>query len=224
MSETVHSQGRRVVSNDDLLAAFRWRYATKRFDATRKISSQDWETLEQTMLLAPSSFGLQPWRFVVVQNPAIREKIKAVAWGQTQVTDASHLVVFAVRKTMDALDVQKLIDRTSAVRNMPADALETAKQMMLGTVSKLSREEMDEWCARQVYIALGFFLASAATLGIDACPMEGFDPKQVTEILGLQKHGYSALVLATAGYRSPDDKYGKLPKVRYAHEDVIMTI
>jgi len=214
----------KIVANEALLEQLRWRYATKKFDTARKISPEDWATLEEALLLAPSSFGLQPWKFFVIRDPALREKLKGAAWHQTQVVDASHFVVFAARKGIAEADVQKLIDRVSDIRNIPAAKLEEYKKIMQASISMKSPEQLDAWCARQVYIALGFFLSSAAVLGIDACPMEGFEPKKFDEILGLEKLGYTAVVMATAGYRSKEDHYGELAKVRFEAKEVIVGI
>jgi nitroreductase len=212
----------RVVSNEALIAQLNWRYAVKKFDPSRKISEADWATLEKALALSPSSYGLEPWKIVHVKDAAIRAKLRPAAYGQSQVTDASHMLVFASRKGFNASDVQKLIDRVSVVRNIPVAALEDYKKMMLGMLSSLTPELADAWSARQTYIALGVFLTSAAVLGIDACPMEGFNPAQFDEILGLEKLGYTARAIATAGYRAADDGYGKLAKVRFT--DSMITV
>ena len=224
MPASAEKSGTKVVANENLLDQLNWRYATKKFDADRKISPLDWATLEEAMILAPSSFGLQPYKFFVINDKATREKIKAAAWNQSQITDASHLVVFAARKTMAAEDVQKLIDRTSEVRNIPAPALEEYRKMMMGSIAMKGPEKLADWAGRQTFLPLGFFLSAAALLGIDACPMEGFDPAKVDAILGLEKLGYGSVALATAGYRSADDNYAKLAKVRFEAKDIIVTI
>ncbi|MCW5765376.1 MAG: NAD(P)H-dependent oxidoreductase [Phycisphaeraceae bacterium] len=198
-----------------------WRYATKKFDPGRKIPADRWAALEKAMILAPSSYGLQPWRFVVVNDATLRAKLRAVSWNQPQITDASHLVVFCRRAAMTPADVERYVQRIVDVRAVPAAALEQYKNMMLGTVKGLSAEQSGAWNGRQVYIALGFFLSAAAMLGIDACPMEGFDGAKYDEILGLPAEGYHAQVVATAGYRAPDDEFGKMAKVRFADADVV---
>jgi nitroreductase len=208
------------VNNETILRQLNWRYATKKFDPARKIQAPDWKTLEQSLVLSPSSGGLQPWKFVVVTNPDVRTRLRAAAYNQPQVTDASHLVVFAARVGFGPADVQRLVDRVADVRNVPLESLEGYKNMMLGIVNR-PRAEVNAWAARQSYIALGTFLSTAAMLGIDACPMEGFDPAQFNQILGLDKQGYTAVAIATAGYRAEDDPYAKLPKVRFSSEDVI---
>lgn len=206
---------------DDVLAQLKWRYATKRFDLARKIPGDLWARLEEALTLSPSSYGLQPWKFFVVTDPAVRAKLAPVAWNQAQITTASHLVVFAVRKNMGAADAQRLAARTAEVRGVPVESVEAYKNMVAGAFSRLAPEQIDAWMARQVYIALGVFLTTAAMLGVDACPMEGFQPEKFDEILGLMEKGYGSVVLAAAGYRSPDDKNATLEKVRYPKDEVI---
>jgi len=221
MSNVDHSTGHRAISSESIIKQLNWRYATKKFDPAKKISPVDLATLEQAMILSSSSFGLQPWKFVVVSDPAIRLKLRAAAFNQAQITDASQLVVFCFRKTMTPDDVQQYIDRIAEVRNVPAEKLEEFKQMMVGFVKSKAPADMDTWSARQVYIALGFLLTTAAMLGIDACPMEGFDPAKFNEILDLPKAGYSSVALCAIGYRAEDDHAAKLTKVRHTAGKVI---
>lgn len=208
------------VNNETIVRQLNWRYATKKFDSSRKIQAPDWKTLEQALVLSPSSFGMQPWKFVVVQDAKLREQIRAAAWNQAQVTDASHLVVFAYKQDLGVADVDRFIARVAEVRNVPVESLADYRQAILGSVSR-PKEQVEAWSSRQAYIALGVFLSTAAMLGIDACPMEGLDPDAVTRILGLQEQGYRAVVMATAGYRSDEDKYARLAKVRFTPEEVI---
>jgi nitroreductase len=209
-----------AISESDLIQSLSWRYATKKFDPTRKIAAATWKTLEQALVLSPSSYGLQPWRFVVVNDPAVRKRLQPVSWNQPQIVDASHLVVFARRTSMTADDVQRYIDDIAKKRGVPAAALDGYKGMMLGTINTPAFPAA-EWAARQAYIALGVFLASAAALHIDACPMEGINTAQYDEILGLPAQGYSSVVVATAGYRAADDSYAGLAKVRFDHDLVV---
>ena len=211
------------IASETLLTQLRWRYATKKFDPTKKISAADWRALEETLVLAPSSFGLQPWRFIVVSNPAVREKLVPVSWGQRQVADASHLVIFAIKRGLNAADVDRFMDRTAEVRNVPAASFDDFKKMLLGFLAAPGFD-VDAWATRQAYIALGQFMAGAALLGIDACPMEGLEPARYDEILGLEKEGYATVVACPAGYRAADDKYATLPKVRFAPEQVITRV
>lgn len=208
------------VNNETIVRQLNWRYAVKKFDPSRKIQAPDWRTLEQSLVLSPSSYGLQPWKFLVVENPDVRAKLRAAAYNQPQITDASHLVVFAHRTGFSTADIDRHVERVAAVRSLPTESLAGYRNAMLGAVRR-PQEQTDAWTSRQVYIALGNFLATAALLGIDACPMEGFDAAQFDKILGLAEQGYHAQVIATAGYRAEDDAYAKLPKVRYSPEDVI---
>ncbi len=209
------------VADEVLLRQLQWRYATKQFDTARKIPAEDWRTLEQALVHAPSSFGLQPWKFFVVTDPELKAKLKSASWNQAQITDASHLVVFAIKKNLGAGDVDRYLARIAEVRGVQVETLEGFKKMLLGSLGR-PVEDVNAWAQRQLYIALGFFLSAAAMLGIDACPMEGFQPDQYDAILGLTEIGYGATVIATAGYRAADDPYIKMPKVRYKPEEVVV--
>jgi nitroreductase len=217
-TETLDKDG--VVSPEGLLKRLNWRYATKKFDANREIPENLWEALEEALVLSPSSYGLQPWKFFVVDAPELRAKLKPVSYGQSQITDAARLVVFAARKELSESDIERYIARMAQVRGVPAATLEDFKQRMLGMLAKPAAHQQN-WVARQVYIALGNFLAAAAVLGVDACPMEGIDTVKYDEILGLNAKGYTALVVATAGYRAEDDGNAALPKVRFARSEAV---
>lgn len=217
-----------TIPAETLLSQLSWRYATKKFDPARKIPPATWSTLMSAAILSPSSYGLQPWKLVVVTNPALRQKLREASWNQTQITDASHLVVFARKREVTAADVNRFVDRIVEVRKAPREALAGYRDMMLGSVANpptLPGGGFDNWTSRQTYIALGFFLAAAAMLGVDSCPMEGFDPAKYDEALGLPALGYHATVLATVGYRAADDGFApdKSAKVRFAESDLVLT-
>ena len=143
--------------------------------------------LEQSLLLAPSSFGLQPWKFFVVRNPEIRQQLVEHSWGQKQVVDASHLVVFTIKEDVNSEDVDTYLQRMSEVRNVPVEKLEGLANMVKGFLKRPSDVfDKDAWSAKQVYIALGFFMFTAAMLEIDTCPMEGLVPAKYDEVLGLK--------------------------------------
>lgn len=209
-----------AASPEGLLASLRWRVATKKFDPAKKIPQAHWTALEEALLLSPSSYGLQAWKFFVVDDPALREKLKAQSYGQAQITDADKLVVFAVKKDFGAADVERYVERISEVRRLPVSALEAYKKTMLASAG-LPADKVAAWLTRQVYIALGVFLTSAAALGVDACPMEGFDKDKYDEVLGLPAKGWHAVVVATAGYRAPDDAYATQAKVRFPKHEVV---
>lgn len=210
-------------SNESVLQALNWRYATKMFDASKKIPSDTWAALEQSLVLAPSSFGLEPWKFFVIDDPAVRQKLLEPSWKQSQIVDASHLVVLAIKKGLDEADVDRSMARISDVRDVPVESLEGFSNVIKGFM-KGSLSDVDAWATRQVYIALGQLMVSAALLGIDTCPMEGFVPDQYDEILGLPEKGYHAVVVCAAGYRSAEDKYAQLPKVRFPLEEKVQHI
>jgi nitroreductase len=208
-----------TLSASAALDQLKWRYATKKFDTTRTISDEDWTTLEQSLVLAPSSFGLQPWKFFVVKNPEIRSKLLEHSWKQPQIVDASHLVVFAIKKGISDADVDRYIARTSEVQGTPVDVLAGFAGMIKGFMK--SMPDMDSWSAKQLYIALGQFMTTAAMMGVDTCALEGISPAKYDEILGLEEQGYASLVVCVAGYRAEDDKSAGRAKVRYETEDVV---
>ena len=215
----------KAIQSGTLLDALNWRYATKKFDPAKKIPADTWATLEQALVLAPSSFGLQPWKFVVVQDAATRQKLSAASFGQTQPLECSHFVVFTVRKNLGVDHVGRFIDRMVEVRGGTKEALKGYHDIMTGSLEKARvGGYVDAWQSHQVYIALGQFLASAALLGVDACPMEGIEPPKYDEILGLAAQGCTALCAAAAGYRAADDKYATIKKVRFKPEDVIQHV
>jgi nitroreductase len=213
------------LSPESVLQQLHWRYAVKKFDATKKIPEELWNVLEQSLVLAPSSFGLQPWKFFVVVDPETRHQLVGHSWGQAQVVDASHLVVLAIKKDIDASDVDRYIDRMAEVRATPVEKLQGFANVIKGFLTQPPYPlDINDWSTRQVYIALGQFMTCAAMLGIDTCPMEGFVPDKYDEVLGLPAQGYHAVVVCPAGYRAADDKTADMPKVRYAFEEIIQPI
>ena len=208
------------VNNETILESLNWRYATKQYDSSRKVSDADIATIEEAISLAPSSFGIQPYKFIVVTDPEVREKLKAAAWGQTPITDASHLVLFAYKKTLSDGDIEHFVDRIVEIRGTPREALLDYENIMKGSAKKaVDGGYIETWNSRQAYIALGFLLETAALLGIDATPMEGFDPAQFNEILGLTD--YSIVAVAALGYRdAANDWLAPLAKVRKPEHEI----
>ncbi|CAE79076.1 unnamed protein product [Bdellovibrio bacteriovorus HD100] len=204
--------------------ALEWRYATKKYDATKKISDADWTTLRNSLTLAPSSYGVQPWKFLVIENPDVRKQLKPVSWNQTQVTDASHYVVFLYKEKMDADFVQKFINRVAEVRSAPLEALDGYKNMLVENLVKAQEEKIRVWSQRQTYIAMGFLLQTAALLKIDATPMEGFDPVAYDKILGLEGSGWKTVATVALGYRHQEDALQNQKKVRFTEDDLIQYI
>jgi nitroreductase len=224
-SETIIELMNTTIAPKQLLDALHWRYATKLFDTKRKIPADTWALIEQTLVISPSSYGLQPYRFLVINDPKIRESLLPHAWNQRQVVDASHYVVFAARVQMTEADVDTWIQRISAVRGAPADSLAQYRGAMVGDLVHGARSKWShEWAARQAYIALGNVLTCAALLGVDAGPMEGFNPPEFDKVLGLEGSEFKSVVTCAFGYRSAEDKYAAAPKVRFETRDLIKTI
>ncbi len=213
------------LTNQQLIDALNWRYATKIFDATKKIPAGTWSALEQSLVLTPTSYGLQPYQFLVVQDAAKRVELLSHSWRQRQVVDASHFVVFTARTEMGEADVDKIIKRTTDLRKLPVDSLNAYRGMMIGDLVKGPRgKAAHEWAARQVYIALGNLMTCAAVLGVDACPMEGLVPSEYDKVLNLNGTGYATVVACALGYRAAGDKYAGLAKVRYPTTELVRTI
>jgi nitroreductase len=202
--------------------ALNWRYATKKFDPSKKVKEEDMEDLLTALRMSPSSFGLQPWKFVVVTDKALREKLKENAWGQSQITDSSHLIVLCTRKDINENHIRKFVESIEKTRNMPSGAMKEYEDMMIGFRKGLSDESAVEWSKKQVYIALGFLLLTCAQKKIDACPMEGFDSKKFDELLGLEKENLTSTALCAVGYRAQDDKYASAKKVRFDKKDIFI--
>lgn len=210
------------LDSDSVLNALRWRYATKQFDPERRIADDLWSTLEEALVLTPSSYGMQPWRFIVLTNREQREALVPAAYGQRQVVDCSHLLVAAVPKTIDMAAVNRWIARMAAVRGIQPESLARFADVVARDIIHGPRgADQLGWAKLQAYIALGSFMTCAALLGVDTCPMEGFSPARVDEALGLEARGLTAAVLCPAGYRLEGDKYAALPKVRFEKTEVI---
>jgi len=214
-----------MTATQTLIEALQWRYATKVFDATKKIPAETWAALEAALVLTPTSYGLQPYQFLIVQDPARRAALLPHSWGQKQVVDCSHFVVFTVRTEMTGADVTRLLARISAVRGIPAESLNFYRDMMLGDVVNGARgKAAHEWAARQAYIALGNLMTAAAVLGVDACPMEGLAPAEYNQILNLNGSGYATVVACALGYRAASDKNASLAKVRYPAAELVRVV
>lgn len=212
-----------TISPETLLETLQWRYATKAFDPSLTIPAEIWTALEQSLILTPSSFGLQPWKFLVITDPDLKARLRPHCWNQSQVTDCSHLVVFCAKQEMDAAYVDKFIGLTAVLRGAPVEALKGYRDIIAASVlgEGSIAAMLPEWAARQAYIALGQFMLAAAALGIDTCPMEGFLSDALNAELGLAEQGLKAVVLCPTGYRSGEDKFSNAPKVRWTASEVI---
>ena len=213
-----------TISPEKLLASLRWRYATKKFDPTRKIPAATWDALEESMVLTPSSFGLQPWKFLVIQDPGVRANLSSESWQQPQVTQASHYVVLTARTDLNAADIDAWMARMAEVQGSGPEVLAPLKGMIEGFAQAMSHEARHAWNVRQAYIALGQLMTAAAVMGIDACPMEGISAAGYDQLLGLEGSGFATVVGCALGYRAADDKYASIPKARFDRSKIISHI
>ncbi|MEB3256155.1 MAG: NAD(P)H-dependent oxidoreductase [Synechococcaceae cyanobacterium] len=203
-------------------ASLNWRYAVKTFDPARRIEPATWAALENSLVMSPSSYGLQPWKFLVIGDESLRSELRPHSWNQSQITDASHLVVFLAKRAITPADLDQLITTTCAVRGVPVEQLAYYREMMQKDLLDGPRsQQIERWASNQVYIALGTFMTAAALLGVDTCPIEGFSPADYDRILGLESSPYRSCVVCAAGYRDSSDKYAGLAKVRYLPSELI---
>lgn len=207
-----------------LVEDMNWRYACKKFDTEKKVSPEDMETLLEVLRLTASSYGMQLWNFVVVENKELREKLVEKSYGQRQVADASHLIVLCIKSDATEADIDAYINQTVAIRKVAPETMEGFKKMLMGTISKKTLDQKYIWMKNQIYIALGSLLTACAHMRIDSCPMEGISPKGYDELLGLAEKGLKAVLACPVGYRSADDKYATAAKVRFNKEDVVTII
>lgn len=201
-----------------------WRYATKKFDSTKSVSDEDLELLLEATRLSSSSYGLQPYHIFVVTNQEIKEKLRPVSWGQSQITDASHIIVFANKTDFGSELMDDYLKNVSVTRNIPEEGLKGYGDFMKSKLLDLSLETKSMWTEKQTYIALGNLMQAAAELKIDTCPMEGFEANKYNEILGLDNKNLNASVVLPIGYRSEEDETQHYAKVRQSKEELFTHI
>ncbi|MBU4436304.1 MAG: NAD(P)H-dependent oxidoreductase [Alphaproteobacteria bacterium] len=208
-----------------LLEKLNWRYATKKMDPAKAVSEDKVERIVEAARLAPTSSGLQPFEIILVSNPEVREKIKAIAWNQSPITDGSHLLVFAAWDNYTAERINHMFDLVNAERGVRNEGWENYRQMLLASYPQRDAQVNFEHAARQAYIAFGLALAQAAFEGVDATPMEGFDPAALDEILGLRARGLRSVVIAPLGYRQPEgDWLVNLKKIRRPRDQFVTDV
>jgi nitroreductase/dihydropteridine reductase len=209
----------------DLISKLEWRYATKKFDPSQVVSQDKIDFILEAIRLSATSSGLQPYEVLVVTNKAIREQIKPHAWNQGQITDSSHLLVFAAWDNYTAERINQMFDLTNDIRGFKNEGWENYRAMLLNTYPQRDAETNFQHAARQAYIGLGSALIAAAELKVDSTPMEGFDPVKVDEILGLKEKGLRSVLLLPLGYRADEgDWLVKLQKVRRSREQFVTEI
>jgi nitroreductase len=208
----------------NVLDKLNWRYATKLFDNSKKVSKEDLNILLDAARLSASSYGLQPYHFFVIEDSEVRSKLRKASWNQSQITDASYLLVLANKPTFDDSLVDNYIDNIIETRGVSKKDVEGYSQMMKGALLGLPDEQKKSWTSDQTYIALGNLMTIAAEMEIDTCPIEGFDKAQYNEILGLNDKNLNASVVLAVGYRADNDETQNYPKVRYSREQIITHI
>ena len=197
----------------DLIDKLNWRYATKQFDNTKTIPAEKMKQLMEAIRLSPSSYGLQLFKVLIIEDLELREKLKSASWNQSQITDSSALVIFCNYKEVNGKHIDEYIKLKSETEKVDVAKLEAYSEFMKSKINKMTQSEKDNWTRRQTYIALGFLLTACAELKIDACPMEGFEKEKYNKILGLTEQNLETAVIAPIGFRSQSDKLQHLPKV-----------
>jgi len=201
-----------------------WRYATKKFDATKKIASEELEILKEAIRLSTSSYGLQPYKVFIIEDEAIREQLKPASWNQSQITEASQLIVFANYSNLDESTIDNYITRISNTREIPAENLQGYGDFMKSKILGLTPEQQAIWTSKQTYLALGNLINAAAELKIDVTPMEGFEPEKYNAILKLNELNLNAALVATIGYRHEEDTNQHVKKVRKSKEELFINL
>lgn len=196
-----------------------WRYAVKKFDASKKITPENFEILKASLNLTPTSYGLQPYKVLIIENETIREDLVAASQNQRQVADASHLFVLCSHENIEEQHVNDYMERTASARNLESNQLTGFKNMILSNTQRMSDVERRNWTKRQTYIALGQLLHTCASMRIDATPMEGFNALEYDRILNLSARNLHASLVCPVGYRHAEDPNQFKKKVRKSHAE-----
>jgi len=202
----------------------KWRYATKRMNG-QKVSSEKLENILDAIQLAPTSIGMQPFTVLVIEDPELKAKIAPAIYNQPQITEGSHVLVFAAWKEYSSENVDKYINHIASLRGIPVESLDGMKNMITGAIAGKTSEQLLSWNMRQAYIALGFGLVAAANEQVDATPMEGFDPEALDAALGLAEKGLHSTVILALGYRDAEKDYlSSAAKVRRDKEELFIRL
>jgi len=197
-----------------------WRYATKRFNTNQRISEDDLKTIKKSLQLVPSSYGLQPLKYILVENTDLREKLVSASYNQRQVQDASHLLVICSSLKMTEKHIDDFMENVATTRNVKLETTSGYSNFVKSTVNNMEDDKIERWNQNQAYIALGQLLHTCASLRIDATPMEGFIPEQYAEILGVDKNEFHVTLVCPMGYRHEEDETQHLQKVRKSLDDL----
>jgi nitroreductase len=209
--------------NNQLIEALQWRYATKKYDPTFQLESKDKETLEQVLQLTPTSYGLQPLHFIWLEDTALLEKTKTLAWNQQQIVDAAGVLVLCTKTELTPADLDAHADLMRDTRDMQEEQIKGFRAHLHAAIGNKPAEHIQVWNDKQAYIALGQLLTACALLQLDATPMEGFDPAALDELLELKEKGLHSVLICTIGKRAADDHYQHLQKVRRPKNSLFTT-
>ncbi len=207
-----------------IVDGLKWRYAVKKFDPTKKLTTEQINYVKEAINFIPSSYGLQPYKVLEITDPQIRTKLKEAAYGQTQLTDAAHVFVFASFTDYNPAKVEEFVNLTAQINPMPKENSDGFKNYLNSMIAGMRNEQLAIWTAKQVYMALGSMIAAASEIEIDSAAMEGFDKAKFDEILGLKEKGLASAVIGAIGYRSPEDQNQFLKKVRKPMDQLFETI
>jgi nitroreductase len=207
-----------------IIDKLKWRYATKKFDASKTLSKDQLQIIKEAFNLTALSFGLQTLKMVIVEDKEIREQLIEHSYGQRQVADASHLLILCIKNDINDSDVDEHFNTVKNVRNTPDSILEPFKNGMKTTINNMTLDKKVDWATRQAYIALGNLMTVCAVEGIDGCPMEGFVPTEVDKVLNLDKYGLQSVLMLPIGYRAKDDMFAELKKVRKPISETIIEL
>lgn len=208
----------------EIIEQLKWRYATKKFDASKILSEEKLDILKKAFDLTATSYGLQPIRMVVIGNPEIKKQLVPMTMDQKQVADASHVLVLCIENKLDGAYIKNYFKDVETTRNTSREILAPFESYIIDQFADKSREEISTWMAKQAYLALGNLLTVCAMEGIDSCPMEGFEPKKYDEFLKLTERGLSSVLVLPVGYRANDDIHASLKKVRRGTEEVVIEL
>ncbi len=208
----------------DIIDRLKWRYATKKFNSEKILPKKELDQLKEAFNLTATSYGLQPVTLVILKDKKQREQLVPHSWNQTQVADASHLLIFCVEEKLSPAYIQKYFERVKTIRNTPDEILKPFEEFLLDSFEEQSSDEIRTWATNQAYLALGNLLTVCAATNIDACPMEGFNPTEYDRILGLKEKGLTSVLLLPVGYRDETDFMAKEKKVRKDMDDVIIEL
>ena len=210
--------------NSEVISKLQWRYATKKFDSNKKLSEDQLNVLKEAFNLTATSYGLQPLRLLVISDQKIKDKLVPISMNQPQVKDASHVLVFCIESNISSEYIKAHFNRVETIRHTDREILDEYEDYLIDSFSNKEIEEIRDWMTKQAYLAMGNLLTVCAVEGIDACPMEGFDPNKYDELLELDQRGLQSVLVMPVGYRAEDDMFADMKKVRRGVDKVVIEL